>query len=442
MTIRQARVEKIVEGGLGLARDGHATILLPLAAPGDHVEYSQAGTSGKNHAEGQIERVLEASPDRVEPSCDVYGICGGCQLQHLSAPAQIAVKQSVAAETLRRLGGIETPGAIPIEPAPAQFGYRHRATFHIQWKAREPVVGFFRRRSHDVVEIARCPLLSPAANEALTLLREKILPAAAPLAPSRAEVVATDDGRAEIALHVAAPPAQRGVAELAAAANSAGLRALHWEASPANAATLHERGAPLAYEVPSIDGAATEMTFDARVFTQANFAGNAKLVSAVAGIAVGGAMARLADLHAGCGNFSVPLLWRTEYAHLVDVNARALAHAERAAARDRTRRPGSGPKRIDVSASPAADALARLAATRAPRPDLVILDPPRQGAPEIIRPLLAMEPPRILYVSCNVPTLARDLAALVRGGYAIDSLRLFDLYPQTAHVEALAALSR
>jgi len=442
VTLREARVEKIVEGGLGLARDGGATVLLPLTAPGDIVSYSRTRAAGKRHAEGDVERVLKASPDRVDPACPVYGICGGCQIQHLSPAAQLAAKRDVATETLARLGGVMAAGAIEIEPAPAPFAYRHRATFHIRWGAGGPALGFFRRRSHDVVEIEHCPLLTPAGNAALTLLRERVLPAAAAARPASAEIVTARDGRAEILLGLDGPPAAACATALTKAAAAAGLRALHWESSPAHGATLHEEGEPLAYDAPAIDGAPTEITFDARVFTQANLEANAGLVRAVAALAARGATARVADLHAGCGNLSLPLLSRVERAHLIDVSARALAHAERSAARDRTRRGGAGPAPLDLSASSAADALARLAAARAPRPDLVILDPPRQGAAEVVRPLLAMGAPRILYVSCSVPTLARDLSGLLRGGYALDSLRLFDLYPQTAHVEAVAALSR
>lgn len=442
MTARTARVEKLVEGGLGLARDGDATILLPLAAPGDLVEYTRTRAPGKKHAEGEIARLLEASPHRVDPACPVYGECGGCQMQHLAPAAQLGAKREVAAETLARLGAIALPDAIPIEPAPAPYGYRHRAKFHVRFGGSRPTVGFFRRRSHEIVEVERCPLLSDAANGALARLRDTILPAAAALRPATAEVVAAEDGRAEILLRVTERPADAAARALAAAASAAELRALHWETSPTHAGTIHDAGEPLAYAVPAIDGAGIALDYDARVFTQANLAGNARLVAAVAQIAARGSTARIVDLHAGCGNLSLPLLSRVEHAHLVDVNARALAYAERAAARDRARRGGAGPAQLDLSASPAAEALARLAATRAPRPDLVILDPPRQGAAELVAPLVALAAPRILYVSCSVPTLARDLARLRRGGYSLDELRLFDLYPQTAHVEGVAALSR
>jgi 23S rRNA (uracil1939-C5)-methyltransferase len=456
---REARVEKLIEGGIGLAHDEGRTVLLPLAAPGERVLYATKRES-RGRIDGQILRVLEPSPQRTLAPCPVYGVCGGCQIQHLSYAAQLDAKVSVARETLARLGGIALEDPLVITPAPAPFGYRHRATFHIRWEGGRAIIGFYQRRSHKVVDLVRCPLLNDDANAALAMLREAVLPACARHRPESAEIVAGEDGRAEIAISAKAPLARHDAAALARALESAPrLRAVYWSDASSVAVTILSRGEPLSYAIPSAAGVTIDASFDARVFTQANFAMNRRLVAAVIDATADLDRARLLDLHAGCGNLSLPLWPRAAYAHLADVSVEALAHAERSA-RKVTRaaeqeggpgRPASGAisrpesrsaPALDLSATPAAAALDRLISARAPRPDLVILDPPRQGAAELVSRLVALAPPRILYVSCNVPTLARDLANLRRGGYDLASLQLFDMYPQTAHVEALAALTR
>lgn len=455
---REARVEKLIEGGLGLAHDGARTVLLPLAAPGERVLYA-AERESRGRVDGQILRVLEPSPHRVDAPCPVYGTCGGCQIQHLAYAAQLEAKVAVARETLARLGGIELEEPLVIAPSPAPFGYRHRATFHIRWEGDRATLGFYRRRSHSVVDLARCPLLSDDANAALAMLRDAVLPACARHRPESADVVVGEDGRAEIALFAKAALASRDAAALARALDSvARLRGIYWSGASGGAATILSRGEPLSYAIPSAAGSMIDVSFDARVFTQANLAMNQRLVAALIEATADLEGARLLDLHAGCGNLSLPLLSLAAHVHLADVNVDALAHAERSAlwrirgaeqnvgsrpaALDANfRRASRGVPTLDLSAAPAATVLDRLISARAPRPDVVLLDPPRQGAAELVPSLVALAPPRILYVSCNVPTLARDLANLRRGGYDLASLQLFDMYPQTAHVEALAALT-
>ncbi len=432
---REAVVEKLVEGGLGLARDDGKTLFVPYVAPGERIRY-EAWREHSRRTEGRLIEVLSASEDRVDTPCPVYGACGGCQLQHLAAAAQLAAKRSIAIETLDRLGGIVFVDPPPIEPAPAPFGYRHRATVHIDWTRDPPAVGFHRFRSHETIDLSACPLLLPALNDALGRVRDALVPRAAGAQPPRAEIVAGDDGRVEVAFGVL--PAPRGIERerlLAAAAEWPALRGLYWENEPGVFEILRASGEPLGYTVPDAGGAERRISFDVRAFTQANLAANRSLVEALLAATADVDGARLLDLYGGCGNFSVPLLPRLAAAHLVDSSAPALAHAEGNA------RAAAPLAPVDVSLGRCEAVLERLVDAGA-RFDVVLLDPPRSGATGALRSLARLAPPLIVYVSCNVPTLARDLRSLLREGYTLSSIRLFDLYPQTAHIEALAVLHR
>jgi 23S rRNA (uracil1939-C5)-methyltransferase len=431
--LREAVVEKIVEGGIGLARVGDRTVFLPLAAAGDRVRFETVRERG-TRIEGRIVEVVAPSAARVAPPCSLYGTCGGCQLQHLGADVQLETKRLVALETLARLGRVEPPGPVAIVPSPAPLGYRHRATFHVDWAGARPIAGFHRFRSHQTVDVAACPLLSETLNGAFRIARDALLPLAHAARPERMEIAHGEDGRFEVGFGEGAAPGRPAAEALAAAARALpALRALRWEPAAGAPETLHDAGPPLAYRVPDAAGGDREIAFDLRVFTQANLAANRLLVEAILAAAAAEPPRRVLDLHAGCGNLSLPLLARAEEAHLVDTNGPALAHAERSA--------GALRARASVSLGRAEEVAARLAAAGA-RFDLVLLDPPRQGAAAVVRPVAALAPPRVLYVSCSLPTLARDLALFARAGYRLAALRLFDFYPQTAHVEALADLRR
>lgn len=430
---REAVIEKIVEGGVGLAHDQGKTLFLPLTAPGERVRYEPVREHG-DRVEARVLEILAPSAARIEPPCPVYGVCGGCQIQHLSAAVQLDAKRAVALETLARLGRVEAPDPVEIVPSPAAFAYRHRATFHLDWRGSLPVAGFHRSRSHDVVDIASCPLLSEALNSVFASVRRSLLPALRAHRPERLQIVCGEDDRHEIAMTGDTSPTPDEAAALAAIARTQpGLRAVHWETPQGRHDTLIEKGPPLSYRVPDAAGGERDVFFSARVFTQANLALNRLLVGAILAATEGLARVRLLDLHSGCGNLSIPILPRASEAHLVDTNPLALAHAERGTV--------GFDGRLSVTMGRAEDVAARLTASGA-RFDLVLLDPPRQGAAGVVRPLAAAGVPRILYVSCNVPTLARDLSLFQRAGYRLDRLRLFDGYPQTAHVEALADLRR
>ena len=389
--IIEARIEKLVFGGDGLARVDGRAVFIPYTAPGDLVR-ARIVESKKRFARAELVEVLEPGPDRREPPCPYFGPCGGCQIQHIAYEAQVRAKGEFVRDAIERIGRLELPGEIPVRAAPdAEFGYRIRATAHVAHTSRGTLFGYFGARSHRIVDVESCPLLVEELDEAwrrARAAREGLLRV------RHVELAAGDGGAA------AEPPI--------AAVGGSGL-------------------------VAHVDG--VDYGFSPAVFFQANRPLLADLVRS----ATGGESGALAvDLYAGVGLFAIPLARAFDRVVAVEGFAAAadLASANAAA---------NGAANVEVLAVPVEDWLDRAELERAGAAgiDLVLLDPPRAGLGEAAsRTLADLGPSRIVYVSCDPTTLARDLRVLVDGGYRLESVEAFDLFPQTYHVETVARLSR
>lgn len=391
----EIEVEKLVYGGEGLARDGQGVLFVPFTAPGDRLRVRVATRGGRRV--GEILEILEPSPSRRDPPCPHAGSCGGCQLQHLTYEAQLAAKAEMVRESLRRLGGIAWEREIPVLRGPP-FGYRLRT----QWKvgpgvgprgagaAPAPAIGYYRAQSHDVVDVASCPLLAPPLDAALAVVRAN----AARLPRDTAEVAAAvgEDGG------LAVSPPVAGLAE----------REVSWRA----AGVAHR--------------------FGPRAFFQVN----RFLLEAMVGLVTGGEGGdRALDLFCGAGLFSLPLARGFREVTGVERDGRAVAAARRAAAEH-----GAGGCRFEVGDAAAwmRDAVAR---KRFASVDLVVADPPRAGlGRDLVRGIARTRAPRVACVSCDPSTLARDLKTFLQEGYALESVTALDLFPQTYHVETVAKL--
>ena len=407
----EVEITAMTFGPFGVGRlDGRA-VMVPNAAPGDLLEVTVTEQRA-GHLVARVERVLKASAARRTPPCSYLPRCGGCDWQQIAYPEQVRFKAEVVAAALNRALGLQFDPAALIEPAPAEFGYRARIRFQA---ARGGRLGFYESGSRRLVEVDRCIV---AAQE-IRMPREF----AAAIECEEIEVVA-DRGREVLVAHLARPPspavlerARRlvaGDARIAGAVLRSGrVREVVGEASIA-----------VALE-PGL-----ELEVEADLFSQINRAQNLKLVAAVMEMAVAGTGARVLDLFCGAGNFSLPAARRG--AEVMGVDAEALAVA--AAARNAKR---LGFERAEFAAMAAAE-LAQFLLRARYRPDVVIMDPPRSGARDLIEPLMRMRAARVIYVSCDVATLARDLRALCADGYRIAALRAFDFFPNTHHVEVVA----
>ena len=407
----QVEITAMTFGPFGVGRLDGKAVMVPNAAPGDLLEVTVIQERA-GYLVARAERVLKAGAARRTPPCPYLPRCGGCDWQQIAYPEQARFKAEVIAATLNHALGLELDPATLIEPAPAEFGYRARIRFKAGRGGR---LGFYEAGSRRLVEVEHCMV---AAAE-IRMPREF----AAEIECEEIEVVA-DRGREVLVAHLARPP---GAAVLERA-----RRLVERDARIAGA-VLRAGGAREVIGEVSIAVAlepGLELEVDADLFSQVNRAQNLKLVAAVMEMAGAGADARVLDLFCGAGNFSLPAARRGAAVMGVDAEALAVAAAARNAAR-------LGLKRAEFAAMEAAE-LARFLLRARYRPDVVIMDPPRSGARELIEPLLRMRAARVIYVSCDVATLARDLHALCAGGYRIAAVRAFDFFPNTHHAEVVA----
>jgi 23S rRNA (uracil1939-C5)-methyltransferase len=388
-----------VYGGYALARvEGTGVLFVRGALPGEEVRV-RVGERKRDYAFAGAVEILSPSPHRVEPPCEVFGTCGGCQIQHASYPYQLEMKRDILREAFRRIGGMDVAPGIAAAGDP--FGYRYRGQFKTDGEA----IGFFAERSRRLVPVSKCPLMVDPINRALPSLRG--LGGIAPVG----EIHLASDG-ARVAAWL---PGVRFDPRIAGRAGEA-LRGIVFEDRDWGEGTVTLPLDGLPYSVSP------------RSFFQANWRMNLALVGRVASLLGGVREGRVLDLYAGAGNFALPLARRCGEVVAVEGEPRAFADLRR-----NVRENGLGNVRAVKSRVEAYRPVGRF--------DAVVLDPPRSGlSPKALSLVRGVAAGTVLYVSCNPSTLARDVRAL-SGRYELAALEMHDFFPNTHHVEALAALS-
>ena len=424
-------VSGLSHDGRGVARRDGKTVFIAGALPGEQVRCRV--THGKaRFDEAQLLEVLRASPERRAPRCPHFGHCGGCTLQHLSGAAQLAAHQQQLASALERIARLQ-PGQWLPPVASEPFAYRARARLAVGWDAgtRRVALGFRRGASRVVEPVSACPVLAPAASALIAPLAALIATLAA---PGRVRELWLATGEPGLALGVACAPALDAPDHARLEDFAAGQGAvLHVGRSAAdgNGPQWTEVGPPLRYATAP-DGPVLE--FQPWHFTQANRGVNRALIAAVLARLAPGAGDHVLDLFCGLGNFTLPLATRAARVTGVEGDAALLDWARRNA-----RANGLANTEFvaaDLAVPPAA------AAWASARYDLVLLDPPRNGAAALLPALARLGARRIAYVSCDAATLARDAAVLcARGAWSLTHAGVFDMFPQTSHFESLAVFA-
>ena len=413
---RIVRIERLVHGGDGLARDEGRVVFVPLVAPGDlaRVRLGEA-QGGALHAE--LVELLEPGPARVVPACPLVGQCGGCDRQQLSLDGQLAAKEEAVADALERLGGLGLGSLRPIVPSPRPTRYRRRLRAHLAGDGW----GFRERASHRVVRTSACLLVEEEVERFAHLV--------APLLKKlglRPESFALDvvDGRG--AAHLAllekpAPAVQAKAAKLLSLVRN--LRGV---------VLTGPQSAPVTVGDPVlIDLQHRRLRVRPDLFAQANRLGARLVAEHVAQSVAPGA--HVLELFAGAGTLTLHLAAQAGSLVATEGEGPALSLLRASLAEN------GHPARL--IGGPARRVLLGLAAENA-QFDHLVLDPPRAGAKEALEAIGKLAPQRITYVSCDPATFARDAAALVQGGYRLDRTTPYDLFPHTHHVELVAELSR
>ena len=403
----EVSVERILPGGMGLTHADGRTIMVALSAPGDRLRVRIDRVKG-NVAFASIVEVLEPSTQRIEPPCPYFGRCGGCDFQQLSYEAQLAAKVEIIRDCLRRIGGIDNIPDFNIAAALNEWHYRARAQW--QYDSVRRRLGYFEANSHRVCDVAECAVLAPELQVELERLRRRMNEGELP-----------DDARY--------------------------FRAI---AGDEEISVVDDRGRnPIVTEGSSIDLVTRTVNGERyQLNAQRFFQTNLDLLPQLIDYALGDARGESAiELYCGVGLFTVPLARRFKSVIAIEDDAAAarfaqknLANAELTNATVVNRDVADW---LDFECAGRDDALDRADTDdHARQSDFLLLDPPRTGAESrVISGIVKLKPKRICYVSCDPATLARDLKKLVAGGYSIDSLRAFDMFPQTHHVETVVHMS-
>ena len=429
---REARIESLSHDGRGVARlDGKATFVHG-ALPGERVRLRVRKTH-RNFDEADTEAVLESSPDRVTPACDRFGVCGGCSLQHLAPVAQIAAKQQALLDALRHIGQVE-PGEVyaPLV-GPSPWGYRRKARLGAKWVANKGrvLVGFRERASGFVADATRCPVLHPRVSELLGPLAELIGGLQIRELVPQVELAMGDDA-CVLVFRTLQPASPDDLARLRAFGAAHGVVPSVQEGGPDTVRPVNPPGLSLTYALPAFG---VELEFRPGDFTQVNNEVNRAMVSRAVELLAPRPDERVLDLFCGIGNFTLPLARRAAEVIGVEGEAGLVARARGNALRN-------GIANAHFHTADLYGALDREPWLTG-RFTAALLDPPRTGALEVLGQLPRLGVERIVYVSCYPGTLARDAAELVRRhGYRLVGVGAMDMFPHTAHVEAIAAFAR
>jgi len=425
-------VEKLSHDGRGIARQDGKILFVDGALPGEKVMAKVVSTRSKFDELRTLE-VLEAAPDRQMPPCEFADLCGGCSLQHMSSDAQIRFKEDTLREQFAHFGGIEPEEWIePLRPD-SNLGYRRKARMGVRYvKARESVlVGFREKRNSFLTDIDRCVVLDPRIGERIVPLRELLHSMDAYARIPQVEVACGDDTAAMVFRNM--DDLSGGDREKLIAFGQA--HDLHVYLQPKGPDTVHriwpestdrvnER---LSYRLDAFD---LTMKFHPMDFTQVNAGINKAMVNRAVDWLDVQPGERVLDLFCGLGNFTLPLARKGAQVIGVEGDDAMVARGrENAELNGLTNVAFHG---ADLHGDFTGQSWAKEGF------DKILIDPPRSGAEEICKYLTAFNARRIVYVSCNPATLARDAGVMARNGYRLVRAGVMDMFPHTTHVESIA----
>ncbi len=431
-------IETLGHRGVGIGRHQGKVVMVPLSAPGDELEV-EITQSHKTYDEGRILRLLSPSPWRREPPCKYFGSCGGCQLQHLEICYQRSQKEKIFSEMMEFGSGVRREKVRGILFGEEEFGYRCRLDLRVVWD-KGPRVGFSRRGSGELIPVESCMVARKKINDVLEAIGG-FLKELFPWRVSRAEI-ACDDSNSGFTLFLArrgreTPPRERKFADVARELE--GLRSVsigRAEGGKVDTLWASDRG-PLGVlmTVDLPDHGKMVLEVWPGVFSQVNPEVNQMLVNLILSWAHKLEARSILDLYAGMGNLSIPLSALASRVVAVEVDPRAVENGL-----ENSRRLGA--ENIVWLRNSAAKAISDLV-SKGEKFDLVVLDPPRAGAREIMGAISLLDPKGVIYVSCDPATLARDIVILEsESPFRVEEIVPLDMFPQTYHIESASLFLR
>ncbi|VAW36130.1 RNA methyltransferase, TrmA family [hydrothermal vent metagenome] len=421
--IKTIKIDNLTYGGDGIGRLDGKAVFVPYGAPGDTVEVKFVKEK-KSFAIAELVKVTEPSPLRQEPACPVFGQCGGCNWQHVSYETQLKAKGELFTETLKRLADVEFPEPLKLVASPQILNYRNRVKIH----KKGPKWGFFRAKSHKIVDIDNCPLLDPTINRVFAALKGFKLP----------EMVHTIDialdektGSCVAAFYT---KKNRDFDWQGLIDKVDGLKGIElWKKDPNKTRKSWITGLGDISISYTVEGAT--ILYGATTFMQGNPGQNRNIVKEVLRLTGLDEVKDekksvvIADLFCGAGNLTLPMAMRAETVVGIDSDGEAIKLARKAA-----RLLGLNSVKFRSEGTEKTKTLEKVS------PAVVVLDPPRSGCPEAIEKIIKARPEKVIYISCAPPTLARDIKLLINEGYRPARASVLDLFPQTYHIESIVEL--
>jgi 23S rRNA (uracil1939-C5)-methyltransferase len=429
----EALIESLDNEGRGVAHVDGKAIFIEGALPGEYVEYSTFHRKPK-YEQAQAVRIIKASSQRVTPRCPHFGVCGGCSMQHLESGAQTAAKQRVLEDALWHLARLKPETIFSPISGPA-WGYRDRARLSVRYVAKKGgvLIGFHEKRRSYVAVMDSCEVLPPAVSALIEPLKVLIGGMSKPDRLPQIEVAVGDD-QCALVLRNLEPLSADDEDRLRRFADEHRITWYLQPSGPDSAALFHPADAPpLEYTLPDFGVA---LRFRPTDFTQVNHGINRMLVRRVMSLLKPVPGERIADLFCGLGNFTLPIaalgatVVGVEGAKALVERARANAELNGLALRCEFH--------VANLFEATEESIAALGTV-----DKLLIDPPRDGAAEVVKSMGESGPARIVYVSCSPATLARDAAILVHEkGYALRGAGIASMFPNTSHVESIALFER
>ena len=422
-----ASIESLSHEGRGIARIDGKTVFIEGALPGEQVLFLYTRRRGQ-FDEGRMVEVLEPSPRRVEPRCPHYGICGGCSLMHLDSREQILHKQTVLLEQLQHIAGLRPEHVIPPLSA-SHWGYRRKARLGVKYLAgkEKVLVGFREKNSSLIADIDSCEVLHPFLGRAIGELKELIRGLSVYRQVPQLEVAVSDAVAAIVIRHLS-PLTETDKRILADYETTHPVR---FYLQPAGLDSVHSLSdqdeQDLFYRLDSHD---ITIEFSPLDFTQVNFDLNPLLVDQVISLLDLCATDSVLDLFCGLGNFTLPMARYAKQVTGLEGSEELVRRAQRNA--EKNSLTNAHFSVCDLTEPGASSQIAGYGYNK------VLLDPPRTGAPEIIEQVDLTRLEKLVYVSCNPATLARDAGILVKqAGLSLKAAGVMDMFPHTSHVESI-----
>lgn len=428
-----AVIESLDHEGRGIARNEGKAIFVEGALPREVVEYSSYRTR-PNYEQANLERVIKCSSQRALPRCAFFGVCGGCSMQHIEIGAQLAAKQRVLEDAFWHIARLKPEIILPAIQGPA-WGYRDRARLSVHLVPRKggALVGFHEKRSSYIADMTSCEILPARVSSLLEPLRHLISGLSIPDRIPQVEVAVGED-RTVVALRNLLPLTRQDEASLLAFGDHHSVSMWLQPGGPDTVRPLRKgEDEELYYSLPEFG---LRLRFRPTDFTQVNVHVNRLLIRRAMQLLDPRPGDRVADLFCGLGNFSLPIA--RSGAYVVGVEG-SDALVKRACENARLNGLEETSEFFAANLFDATtESLAKLG-----RINKLLIDPPREGAIAVVKALGDEAPSRIVYVSCNPATLARDAAVLVREkGYRLCGAGVANMFPHTSHVESIAVFER